>query len=229
MVVSAPVQLGEAVQIWVDAGEEEGSVWANCEVESVNARGEFYVMVTEWDGLPEDDPAYEPAYEEGPFTAADEGDEYMEEDFNPWRRPPAEVAAVEPSAKAKTAADVVPATAPYDDSAEKAAAERVSAACASLQRFGLDNDDKGRWVGLESAVDGLYRAMEDAPFRPLASDTRLLGDWELIGCSNPELAGRRGLTGLGSVREKESEPRPLSILIHLPRQPLSERSAAVGS
>ena len=54
-------------------------VWAAARVLDVDADSrEFNVLVTEWDNLPADDPAYEEAYEEGPLSLEDEGTD--------WRR-----------------------------------------------------------------------------------------------------------------------------------------------
>ena len=68
------VALGETLQIFVDTEDEAaGSVWAEATVNSIDSdSGEFMVKVIEWDSLAKDDPAYEAAYEEGPFTAGEE-------------------------------------------------------------------------------------------------------------------------------------------------------------
>ena len=77
---AAGVFVGESLQIFVDVDEEVGSVWAEATVGSVDSdKGEFMVLITEWDSLAKEDPAYEAAYPEGPYTAGEEGTE--------WRRP----------------------------------------------------------------------------------------------------------------------------------------------
>ena len=77
---AAGVSVGESLQIFVDTEDEEvGSVWADATVGSVDSEGEFMVLITEWDSLAKEDPAYEAAYVEGPYTAGEEGTE--------WRRP----------------------------------------------------------------------------------------------------------------------------------------------
>lgn len=178
-------------------------MWADATVRSVDeTSNEFTVWITEWDSLPEDDPAYEPAYEEGPYNAV--GDDE-------WRRPAAaddsELDDSEPDAPV---ADVpVPHGAVifdaakhvvYDYDAEAGAVEGIAAAAGALERpAGMDNDDKSRWAALNGAVETLYRASADSPAPPVAEDPRLCGDWECVGCTSSELAERRGLTGLGSA------------------------------
>jgi len=200
---AAPPAIGEPLQVWIDCGEEDGSVWADATVRSVDeTSNEFTVWITEWDSLPEDDPAYEPAYEEGPYNAV--GDDE-------WRRPAAaddsELDDSEPDAPV---ADVpVPHGAVifdaakhvvYDYDAEAGAVEGIAAAAGALERpAGMDNDDKSRWAALNGAVETLYRASADSPAPPVAEDPRLCGDWECVGCTSSELAERRGLTGLGSA------------------------------
>ena len=74
-----------------------GSVWAVATVGSIASdRGEFMVLVTEWDALAKDDPAYEAAYVEGPYTAGEEGEE--------WRRPASAVASAAASGTSASAA-----------------------------------------------------------------------------------------------------------------------------
>ena len=74
-----PILVGDPLQVFIDTEEEEGSVWARATVDRVDpASGEFMVMVTEWDRLDPEDDRYAEAYEEGPYTAAEEGEE--------WRR-----------------------------------------------------------------------------------------------------------------------------------------------
>ena len=75
----------------VDCGPDEGPediVWAAAKVTDVSASGSFNVLVTEWDSLSADDPAYEAAYEEGPYEAADEGSEGAESCRHPCRELP---------------------------------------------------------------------------------------------------------------------------------------------
>ena len=180
---AAGVSAGESLQIWVDTEDEEvGSVWAEATVGSIDSDGEFMVLVTEWDALAKDDPAYEEAYEEGPFTAGEEGEE--------WRRP----ASVAP-AKAAASARAPPTTA----SAEEAAAVlAVASAAANLKRCGIDKDDESEWPQLSRAVEALYVALNNVG-QPIANDRRLVGDWQLIGCTSPEVSRRKGLTGLGAA------------------------------
>ena len=186
-------EAGEAVEVWIDCGDEVGSVWAEASVRSVDtSSGTFMVWVTEWEDLPEEDPEYEEAYEEGPY----------ELDSDEWRRPPEE------SKPSGTARPIPPYAvvfdaekhASYDYDAEAAAVDQVVAAVAQLQKpAGMDNDDKGRWPAVAGAVEALYRTMAATPAPPVAEDPRLVGDWECVGCTSPELAARRGLTGLGSA------------------------------
>jgi len=66
------VQVGERVEVEVDQGPDEGPedlVWATATVCSIDADGQFNVLVDEWDALPVDNPLYEEAYEEGPYAA----------------------------------------------------------------------------------------------------------------------------------------------------------------
>ena len=77
--VGEPVLVGDRLQVFIDTEEEEGSVWAAATVDSIDASSrEFMVMVTQWDRLDPEDDRYAEAYEEGPYTAAEEGEE--------WRR-----------------------------------------------------------------------------------------------------------------------------------------------
>ena len=78
--VGEPVLVGDPLLVFIDTEEDEGSVWAAATVDSVDpSSGEFMVMVTEWGRLDPADDRYAEAYEEGPYTAAEEGEE--------WRRP----------------------------------------------------------------------------------------------------------------------------------------------
>ncbi len=200
----AAVSVGERVQVWIDTAEDEeedSSVWAAAEVRSVDeASGDFMVDVTEWAGLDPGDPEFEEVYEEGPFAADDEGDE--------WRRPPSS-ADEAGSAGAEETSVPIPEGAvvfdrakheAYDYEAEYAAVEAVVRQLSGLTRAaGMDNDDKDRWAGLGTAVESLFIAMAGSPAPPVVEDPRLIGDWECVGCSSPDAAGRRGLSGLGTA------------------------------
>ena len=165
-----PVSVGQAVRVLIDTEDEQGEVWAASTVRSVDkSSGEFMVWVTEWDALDQDDPVYEAAFEEGPFSPDEEGDE--------WKR-------------------VQGAT---GSSHEAAAVEAVCAALSSFKQAGLSNEDRRSWPELEAAVEKLYEGVRARPAQPIAVDTRLLGDWELVGCTSPALAQKKGLTGLGSA------------------------------
>jgi hypothetical protein len=78
---------------------------------------------------------------------------------------------------------------------ERAAVERVTAAASRLTRFGLDSGDRTEWDRLAAAVNALDAEMPPDP--PIATDKRLVGDWELIGCTSYALVSKKGLTGLG--------------------------------
>lgn len=80
---------------------------------------------------------------------------------------------------------------------ETAALDAVLAITSSLTRFGLDGGDKRQSDRLTAAVYALYDEMPADP--PIASDKRLVGDWELIGCTSFELISRKGLTGLAAA------------------------------
>ena len=176
------VDVGDSLQIFVDTEDEEaGSVWAAATVNSIDSdSGEFTVKVTEWDSLAKDDPAYEAAYEEGPYTVGEEGEE--------WRRPAS-------AAPAKAAAPRVIATTPSPE--EAAAVVAVASAAAKLKRCGVDGDES-EWPQLAAAVEALYVALYNVG-QPIATDRRLVGDWQLIGCTSPEVSRRKGLTGLGAA------------------------------
>jgi len=175
------VALGENLQIFVEVDEAAGSVWAAASVYSIDlVSGEFMVKVTEWDSLAKDDPAYEAAYEEGSYTAGEEGEE--------WRRPAS-------AAPAKAAAPRVIATTPSPE--EAAAVVAVASAAAKLKRCGIDGDES-EWPQLSAAVEALYVALYNVG-QPIATDRRLVGDWQLIGCTSPEVSRRKGLTGLGAA------------------------------
>ena len=178
----AGVAIGDSLQIAVDTEDEEaGSVWAAATVYSIDlVSGEFMVKVTEWDSLAKDDPAYEAAYEEGPYTVGEEGEE--------WRRPAS-------AAPAKAAAPRVIATTPSPE--EAAAVVAVASAAAKLKRCGVDGDES-EWPQLAAAVEALYVALYNVG-QPIATDRRLVGDWQLIGCTSPEVSRRKGLTGLGAA------------------------------
>jgi hypothetical protein len=175
------VDVGDSLQIFVDTEDEEaGSVWAAATVTRIDSdSGEFMVKVTEWDSLPKDDPAYEVAYEEGPFTAGEEEEE--------WRRPA--------SAAPAAAAPRVIATTPSPE--EAAAVVAVASAAANMKRCGVDGDES-EWPQLAAAVEALYVALYNVG-QPIATDRRLVGDWQLIGCTSPEVSRRKGLTGLGAA------------------------------
>jgi len=83
--------MGDALEVEIDVENDDGasqSVWAAASVSRVDAAaGEFYVDVSEWAELSDDDPEYEPPYEEGPFTQAQEG-AYVDGLEGRWRRPP---------------------------------------------------------------------------------------------------------------------------------------------
>ena len=81
--------------------------------------------------------------------------------------------------------------------AEAAAVKEVLAVASSLTRFGLDGGDKREWDRLNTAVASLSDAMPSDP--PIALDQNLVGDWQLVGCSSPNLVERKGLTGLGDA------------------------------
>eukprot|EP00964_Phaeocystis_antarctica_P103387 scaffold68676_cov62-Phaeocystis_antarctica.AAC.1 len=177
----AGVAIGDSLQIFVEVDEAAGSVWAAASVYSIDlVSGEFMVKVTEWDSLAKDDPAYEAAYEEGPYTAGEEGEE--------WRRPAS-------AAPAKAAAPRVIATTPSPE--EAAAVVAVASAAAKLKRCGIDGDES-EWPQLSAAVEALYVALYNVG-QPIATDRRLVGDWQLIGCTSPEVSRRKGLTGLGAA------------------------------
>ena len=81
--------------------------------------------------------------------------------------------------------------------AEQAAVDNLAAVTSSLTRFGLDSGDKQKWDRLASAVAELELVMPTEP--PICEDTRLVGDWELIGCTSYELVSKKGITGLGAA------------------------------
>lgn len=181
------LDVGDPLQIFVDTEDDAiGAVWAACTVRSVDAAsGEFMVTVTEWDGLDPSDPEYEEAYEEGPYRADEEGDE--------WRRPAAQPPrAAVTGAKSKAVSEATAA-------AERAQVEAVAQACSRLKNAGFDKDDQKQWAGLNAAVEALYQTLEATAAPPIATDGRLVGDWELVGCTSRELAQRKGLTGLGAA------------------------------
>jgi hypothetical protein len=170
--------------------------------------------------LDQDDPRYEAAYEEGPFS--------FEDEFEEWRRPPelGSPSAVAPRNESDESRErpkdqdggVVPgASRPYptassitsnwdaelhesyDYDREALAAKGVVNVANTFSRFGLDKDDKERWPPLAQAVEELYRSMVASPAPQIADDQRLLGDWELIAATGDALAKRGGLTGLGKA------------------------------
>ena len=172
------VAVGDALEVSVDVAEEEEEercVWAAATVRSVDAgSGEFMVTISEWDDLPKDDPEYSQAYEEGPYTEDDEGEE--------WRRPAAVVVEVE--ASASTSTPIPPGAIvfdkakheAYDYEAEANAAEEVVRVLGTLQRFGLDDADKAEWPALRTACEALERATRETPAPCLRDDPRLIGD-----------------------------------------------------
>jgi len=167
----ASISVGDPVRVLIDTEDEQGEVWAASTVLTVDkSSGEFMVLVTEWNALDPSDPTYEAAFEEGPFSPDEEGDE--------WER-------------------VKGITGSPD---EAAAVASVSAAClSSFKQVGLSTEDRRNWPELEAAVESLYEAVRARPAEPIAVDARLVGDWELIGCTSPALAQKKGLTGLGSA------------------------------
>ena len=80
-----PTLVGDRLLVFIDTEEEEeGSVWAAATVDRVDpSSGEFMVMVTEWDSLDPEDDRYAESYEEGPYNAVEEGEEWK----RPRRRP----------------------------------------------------------------------------------------------------------------------------------------------
>ena len=84
---------------------------------------------------------------------------------------------------------------PCADISEADAVESVLLITSSLKRFGLDQGDNRKADQLTSAVYALYDAMPTEP--PIANDPRLVGDWQLVGCTSVEVISRKGLTGLG--------------------------------
>lgn len=80
---------------------------------------------------------------------------------------------------------------------ERIAIEQLASVTSLLTRFGLDSGDKDVWDRLASAVGALE---EEIPLNPqIAADVRLVGDWQLIGCTSLQLISRKGLTGLGAA------------------------------
>ena len=166
------------------------------------------VKVTEWDSLAKDDPAYEAAYEEGSYTAGEEGEE--------WRRPAS-------AAPAKAAAPRVIATTPSPE--EAAAVVAVASAAAKLKRCGIDGDES-EWPQLSAAVEALYVALYNVG-QPIATDRRLVGDWQLIGCTSPEVSRRKGLTGLGAAVFTKLGARHYCLLVCRGRRRGGERDSGV--
>ena len=86
------VELGEMVRVEVDVRDKdedaEAMVWASASVCRIDARtGDFHVLVNEWASLPKDDPEFDEAYEDGPFSAAQEN-VYVAGREGRWRREP---------------------------------------------------------------------------------------------------------------------------------------------
>jgi len=173
-----PVTTGLAVEVWIEDEDEGASVWAASTVSSIEPDGEFSVWVTEWDSLEPTDPGYAAAYEEGPYSAEEEGDE--------WRR-----------VTSKAQATAAP------TGREAAAVSKLNLAVSKLKRAGLANEDKSEWAAITTAVEALYEAAAPVDgasgWQPIATDTRLVGDWEMVGCTSPALAKKQGLTGLGAA------------------------------
>ena len=99
---SMSVSIGEPVEVELDANADEDGpsqvVWAAATVSRVDEPLEqFYVSVTEWASLAEDDPDQEDAYEEGPYDAEGEG--------TWWRRLASARADRTPSSRPAAAAD----------------------------------------------------------------------------------------------------------------------------
>ena len=87
----------------------------------------------------------------------------------------------------------------YDFEAEARAAEGVVRVLTQLKRAGLDKEDSASWPALRSACDELARAARESPAPPIRDDPRLLGDWELVGSTSPDMQERKGMTGLGAA------------------------------
>jgi len=164
---SPGVSVGESVEILLEV-EGDGDVWAASIVQSVSEEA-FTVLVQEWANLDPSDPDYEEAYEEGPFDADDEGDE--------WRRCAAPSGA--------------------GSAAERAAVEAVLEATSGLKRAGISDEDRRQWPAVNEAAEALYAALGGGA--AIATDPRLVGDWELIGCTSQANQLKRGLTGLGAA------------------------------
>ena len=73
----------------------------------------------------------------------------------------------------------------------------LTSAAAKLKRCGIDGDES-EWPQLTAAVEALYDALSNDG-QAIATDQRLVGDWQLIGCTSPEVSRRKGLTGLGAA------------------------------
>jgi len=100
---SASVSIGEPIEVELDANAEEDGpsqmVWAAATVSRIDEPlDQFYVSVTEWASLDDDDPDQEDAYEEGPYDAEGEG--------TWWRRLAAARADSKPSSRPAAAAEI---------------------------------------------------------------------------------------------------------------------------
>jgi len=87
----------------------------------------------------------------------------------------------------------------YDYAAEEATVEAVVQQVASLKRFGVDKEDAAVVPKLQLACEALAIATAQSPAPAVRDDTRVLGDWELIGTTSTDVIDRAGLTGLGKA------------------------------
>ena len=82
-----PVAMGEKLQVEIESDPPEGIVWAAATVSALEPDGDFYVLVTHWSSLSPEDPLYGAAWEEGPYTAADEGTDWRRIKHSPVAQP----------------------------------------------------------------------------------------------------------------------------------------------
>lgn len=87
----------------------------------------------------------------------------------------------------------------YDEAAEEQAVNAVMRVVDQLKRFGVDKDDQRLIPELQRACEVLAVKTASSPAPSLRDDGRLIGDWELIGTTSPDLVSREGLTGLGAA------------------------------
>ena len=184
------VAIGESLQIWVDTEDEEaGSVWAESTVDSIDSdTGEFMVLVTEWDALAEDDPAYEKAYEEGPFTAGEEGEE--------WRRPDAPRSEARKGAAGVSAGELLQIWVDTED-------EEVGSVWAEATVGSVDSD-RGEFMVLITEWDSL--AKEDPAYEAAYVEGPYTAGEEGTEWRRP--AGAAPAKAAGAVRVQEEEQLP---------------------